>query len=194
MPKKQKIKVLVLKGYKKLKNPGSITYVSRGYAVNYLIPNNIVAIATKEKIAEVESMQSSLIAQDEKLIKEANSIKALLDDKSFIAVRVAGDDDRLFGSITTRDIANDVNKFLQEENINLKLQRSQVTLSHAIKQIGIYNVEVMLHGSIYANIKLNVCRSANDAKLANEKVKKAPAAAKEVAKEEPEAAESVDKE
>ena len=194
MPKKQKIKVLVLKGYKKLQNPGSVTYVSRGYAVNYLIPNNIVAIATKEKIAEVESMKSSLIAQDAKLIKEANSIKALLDDKSFIAVRVAGDDDRLFGSITTRDIANDVNKFLKEENINFKLQRSQVTLSHAIKQIGIYNVEVMLHGSIYANIKLNVCRSANDAKLASEKVKKAPAATKEVATEEPEAAESVDKE
>lgn len=162
MSKNKKIKVLVLKSYKGLKTPGSIVMVNPGYANNYLVKNGIVAIATEEKIKEIESIKSSLLQNDQKVKQNALVAKESLDSKVFIVVRVAGEDDRLYGSISANDIANMVNDHLAVNGIEYKLRKTQVQSNYSIKQIGIFDVAVSLHSEVEAHIRLNVCRSAND--------------------------------
>ena len=90
----------------------------------------------------------------------ASKLSEGIDEKTFIVIRQAGENGQLFGSVTTRDIAN-----ILSENGLASITRNQVSLIEPIKSLGIINVRIDLHPEVSVIIKLNIARTSEEAEL-----------------------------
>ncbi len=145
--------VLLLKDVVDLGRTGEVVKVRPGYARNYLIPNGLAAIATAaQKSILVERLRQEEM-QDKKRKRQAEEIAVRYKDLSCTITVQAGDDDKLFGSVTSRDIA----AALQESE--LEIDHKQVVLEEPIKQLGVYSVPVKLHSEVEVTVKVWVVKS-----------------------------------
>ena len=99
------MQVILLERIGRLGQMGDVVNVKNGYARNFLLPQKKALRATQENLARFEKDRAQLEARDLELKKEAEAVAGKLDGKSFIAIRQAGDTGQLYGSVTTRDIA-----------------------------------------------------------------------------------------
>jgi large subunit ribosomal protein L9 len=151
------MEVILLQRIGRLGQMGDIVNVKDGYARNFLLPQKKALRATAENRARFESQRSQLEANNLELKKEAEAVSEKLNGKVFIAIRSAGDTGQLYGSVSTRDIAEVVTTG------GFTIDRRQVILDRPIKTLGLHETRVALHPEVVVKITLNVARSVDEA-------------------------------
>jgi large subunit ribosomal protein L9 len=151
------MQVILLQRLGRLGQMGDVVTVKDGYARNFLLPQKKALRATKENLAQFETQRAQLEANNLELKKDAEAVSSKLAGKSFIAIRQAGDTGQLYGSVSTRDIAEVVTAG------GFTINRNQVILDKPIKNLGIHPVRVALHPEVVVDVTLNVARSEDEA-------------------------------
>ena len=154
------MKIILLEKVEKLGSLGDQVEVKNGYARNYLLPTGRALRATEENIKYFEEKASDLKKKNDKDVKEANKFLDKITGKTFVVIRQAGENGQLFGSVTTRDIAN----LLKDNGID-QITKNQVSLLEPIKALGIVDVKVNLHAEVSTTIKINIARTEEEAEL-----------------------------
>ena len=143
-----KVKVQLLQNIKGLGSAKSIVSVSKGYALNYLIPKGYAKLVDDDAAATLVDESKSV---EEKRIQTAQSEKEILESKELIFKANAGAKDVLFGSITAQDIADKIKKVF-----GIEIDRKRVNLESPIKKLGQYRIVVKLYKDIQAEVKVKV--------------------------------------
>lgn len=149
--------VILLERVARLGQMGDTVKVKDGFARNFLLPKGKALRANEANKAKFEGQRAQLEARNLERKSEAQKIADTLDGKSFVAVRSAGETGQLYGSVSTRDIAD----LLTSEGFSV--DRNQVELNHPIKTIGLTNVAIALHPEVEVTITLNIARSTDEA-------------------------------
>lgn len=145
------MKVVLLEDIEDLGLAGDIKEIKDGYARNYLLPRKLVILATRENIKIVEDKRNSILRKTQKRFQEEQSKKAALDGTVVEIKAKAGEQGKLFGSITTNDIYNALKeKGLDVDKKSIKLPSEQ------IRAVGVYEVTIALYRDIKATIKVVV--------------------------------------
>ncbi|WP_137701947.1 50S ribosomal protein L9 [Marimonas lutisalis] len=153
------MQVILLERVAKLGQMGDVVDVKPGYARNYLLLQGKALTASKANIAAFEAQKAQLEARNLETKKEAEALAAKLDGQQFIVIRSASDSGALYGSVTTRDAADAATED------GFSVDRKQVVLSAPIKELGLHDVQIVLHPEVEATIQLNVARSPEEAEL-----------------------------
>ena len=172
------MEVILLEKVGKLGHLGDVVKVKDGYARNFLMPSKKALRVTRANLEMFEKQKADLQTKNEAARTSAQLIADKIKGKSFVVIRQAGDTGHLYGSVSTRDLAN----VLKENGANIDY--TKITIDTPIKELGIYEVKVALHPEVIEIVKVNVARSeeeakayetklANDAKKAEEKKAKA---------------------
>lgn len=151
------MEVILLERIAKLGQMGETVKVRDGFARNYLLPQGKALRANDANKARFEAERAQLEARSEERKAEASTIAEALDGKSFVAIRSAGETGQLYGSVSTRDIA----ELLNEEGFNVS--RNQIDLNQPIKAIGLTQVTIALHPEVDVTITLNIARTTDEA-------------------------------
>jgi large subunit ribosomal protein L9 len=151
------MEVILLERISRLGQMGETVKVKDGFARNFLLPQGKALRANEANKKKFESQRVQLEARNLERKSEAEKVSEKLDGMSFVAVRSAGETGQLYGSVSTRDIA----ELLAAEGFNVA--RNQVELNQPIKAIGLTNVAIALHPEVEVTITLNVARSADEA-------------------------------
>ena len=125
---------------------GDVVEVKPGYGRNFLIPNGLATIASRGKKKEVEHQLRIIAEKRERLKAAAQEVGNALNDFSITITRRAGDDGRLFGSVTTRDIHDALVEAGHE------VERRRIILGEPLKALGIYKVAIKLHAEVDADV------------------------------------------
>lgn len=145
------MKVILLKDVKGLGKKGAVVNASDGHARNFLIPRGLAKEATEGGIKVLKKQQA---AEEKKKQGEIGEAKALADKISKLTVVLkgkAGDSGKLFGSITTKDIADGLAK-----QHKIKIDKRKIQLDNHIKELGATFVEVKVYPEISAKMKVEV--------------------------------------
>jgi large subunit ribosomal protein L9 len=151
------MQIILLERIGRLGQMGDVVNVKDGYARNFLLPQKKALRATEENLARFEKERTQLEARDLELKKEAEAVAAKLAGQSFLAIRQAGDTGQLYGSVTTRDIAEVVTAG------GFSIDRRQIVLDRPIKTLGLHPTRVALHPEVIVQVSLNVARSQDEA-------------------------------
>ena len=151
------MQVILLERIRALGQMGDVVTVKDGYARNFLLPQGKALRATKENQARFDSQRVELEARNLEQKNEADAVGERLNDQTFVAIRQAGDTGQLYGSVSTRDIAD----MITEGGFNIA--RQQVVLSQPIKELGVHTVAISLHPEVEVNVNINVARSEDEA-------------------------------
>ena len=149
--------VILLERISKLGSMGEVVKVKDGYARNYLFPQHKALRATDANKAKFERDRSVLEAKNEERRKAAMGDSGKLEGKSFVILRQAGESGQLYGSVSTRDIAE------AASTGGIQVSRNHVLLETPIKTIGLYTVQIALHPELIVPVTLNVARSQDEA-------------------------------
>lgn len=152
------MEVILLEHVDKLGKMGEKVNVKNGYARNYLLPYKKALRATEANLAAYEAQKAELAARNAKLLEEANKLAESLKGFSAVLVRQAAETGQLYGSVTIRDIAAAI------KEAGFCVERRQVFLESAIKDLGVYQVKLNLHPEVSQTILVNVARTEEDAK------------------------------
>jgi len=147
------MKVILHREVGKLGAPGDVVDVADGYARNYLIPRKLAAPASEGAVKHAQQLRRG---HDERVRKALAGSKAIAEKLSAVPLRVkakAGEDGRLFGSIT----ANELAKQLQERSEG-DIDRRQIHLAEPIRNLGTHEVTVRLHPEVNATVTVEVVR------------------------------------
>lgn len=140
------MEIILLEDVPNLGNMGDIVTVKPGYGRNYLIPNGLASIASRAKKKELEH-QLRIIAEKRARLKEAAQVIGdAINDLSITITRRAGDDTRLFGSVTNRDIQEALAAAGHD------IERRRIILGEPIKTLGVYKIAVKLHAEVNAEV------------------------------------------
>jgi large subunit ribosomal protein L9 len=151
------MQVILLERVEKLGQMGDEVRVKDGFARNFLLPKKKALRATKANRDYFQAQKAQLETQNAERRKEADAIAKKLGGKGFILIRQAGDRGQLYGSVSPRDVADAM------EKAGFKLDRHQVSISQAIKTIGLFSIPVVLHPEVKVNVTVNVARSEDEA-------------------------------
>ncbi len=149
--------VILLQRVEKLGQMGEVVKVKPGYARNYLLPQKKALRATKENVTEFEQRRTQLEAENLDKRNEAEHVAGKLVGLSVVLTRQASDSDQLYGSVTTRDIADQVTE------AGFTVGRRQVELDRPIKTVGLHSVRIRLHPEVAVDVTANVARSTEEA-------------------------------
>lgn len=127
---------------------GELVEVKDGYGRNFLIPKGLAVLATPRNKKRLEHELRVVEQRDAKLRKDAQSVKKTLEELSLTIAKQTGEEGKLFGSVTNRDIA------LALEEEGLQIHRKMIRLEQPIKSLGVYTVEIRLAREVIASLKL----------------------------------------
>ncbi len=151
------MEVILLERIRALGQMGDVVTVKNGYARNFLLPRGKALRATDTNMKQFENQRAQLEARNLEQKNEAASVGERLNGESFVVIRQAGDTGQLYGSVSTRDIAESVSAN------GFSVDRRQVVLADPIKALGLHEVEVSLHPEVEVKITVNVARSEEEA-------------------------------
>jgi large subunit ribosomal protein L9 len=146
------MKIILKEDLESLGKCGEVIQVKDGYARNYLFPKNLAIPATKGNLSSIEEITRQKKFRDEKKKKGEEKLKSDLEKISITAEVKVGEEDRVFGSVTSQDIA----VLLKE--LGFEIDKRRIDLEEPIKALGVYTVPVKIHGDIVANLKLWVVK------------------------------------
>ncbi|WP_375692780.1 50S ribosomal protein L9 [Bartonella sp. AP213QHHD] len=149
--------IILLERIPRLGQMGDIVSVKDGYARNFLLPQGKALRANEANKKHFEVQRAQLEARNLERKSEAQKIAEKLDGQSFIVVRSAGETGQLYGSVSTRDIA----EIITDEGFSIG--RNQIELNHPIKMIGLHTITLSLHPEIQISVIINVARSTSEA-------------------------------
>ena len=145
------MKVVLLKDVKGLGKKGELVNASDGYARNFLFPKNLAKEANAQAMNELKNAEASKQYKIDTAVAAANKAKAELEGATFVMNAKAGNNGKLFGSITAKEIAAEIKK-----QKNIDVDKRKITLSSDIKTCGLYDVEIKLYTSISAKVQVEV--------------------------------------
>ncbi len=145
-----RFEVILQQDVPNLGTSGELVKVRPGYARNYLIPQKMAVPATARNRAQIEHQKRAAVARAAKLHASAEAIAKRLAELEITIPAVAGEDERLYGAVTTRDIA------AQIENHGLTVHHKTLQLAEPIKRLGSYEVSAKLGSSVTATFKVSV--------------------------------------
>ncbi len=149
--------VILLERIEKLGQMGDVVKVKDGFARNYLLPKAKALRANKANLEKFEGQKVQLEARNLEMKSEAEAVSEKLEGNVYTVIRQAGDTGQLYGSVTTRDIAQAVT----EDGTNVI--RSQVVLERPIKTLGLHPTKVSLHPEVTVTVTINVARTKDEA-------------------------------
>ena len=151
------IELILMQRVEKLGQMGELVKVKPGYARNFLLPQGKAIRASKDNLARFERDRAQLEAQNLKRREEAERVAERVFGLAVVIIRAAGESGGLYGSVTSRDIADAC-------KVNgLTVDRAQVLLEQPIKTTGITQVRVELHPEVVIPVGVNVARSQEEA-------------------------------
>ncbi len=151
------MEVILLERVTKLGAMGEVVKVKDGYARNFLLPNAKALRATANNKAKFERDRSVLEAKNAATKALAETEAKAIEGKSFTIIRQAGESGQLYGSVSTRDIAE------AAAASGSTVNRNHIHIAVPIKSIGVYTVQVGLHPEVSVPVTVNVARSADEA-------------------------------
>ena len=146
------MKIIIREDYEPLGKVGDIVTVKDGFARNYLIPKQIAVLATPKNMKILEEEQKMMVRRRDKDRRRAEALSKELEKVSLTAAVAVGEEDRVFGSVTSQTIA----ELLKEKGYDI--DKRKVQLDEPIKALGIYTVTVKLHTDVEAKIRLWVVK------------------------------------
>ena len=147
------MKVILLQDEKSQGKKGDIINVSDGYAANYLIPRKLAIIASPAALNEAKAREEARLRRIENEKKEAKEIAAKLEASVVKLGMAGGSDERLYGSVTAKDITDALS-----EQLGIEIDKRKLVLNEQIKTYGSYTVEARLFTDITGKINLIVYR------------------------------------
>ena len=146
------MEIILLDKIDNLGNVGDVVKVKPGYARNYLFPKGLAVRSSKRNIAFVEEKRKNI---ELKIAKEEQASQAIFDSLKNVEISMeveVGENDKLFGSVTTMDLQ----KALNEQNI--EIDKQDILLDNPIKSLGTYDIPIKVTTSLKQNIKVNVVK------------------------------------
>jgi large subunit ribosomal protein L9 len=142
------MEVILRNAIDKLGHPGDIVSVSPGYARNFLLPRGLAYQATPGNLKRIAAEKSRLEALENERKAAAQAIADKLAEVSVTFAARVGEEGKLFGSVTSSDIAH------QLEAQGFKIEKRQIELNEPIKALGMYKVPIKLHADVHPDIKV----------------------------------------
>jgi large subunit ribosomal protein L9 len=140
------MQVILMKEMENLGDVGEVVDVKPGYARNFLVPRGFAIRATKANLARIEEEREHLVAAAEREIEKATALATDIEGQSLNFPVKAGEDGKLFGSVSSSDIAD----ALEEKGI--EIDRRNVQLAEPIKQLGTYKVPIRLSAEVQPEV------------------------------------------
>ena len=142
---------ILLQDVENLGDRGTVVEVSKGYLRNFLIPRKLAQPATKSALAAAQDMIAAQEKHRQAVAAQSQELATALGNTVLTISRQAGDDGRLFGSVTNQDIADAI-----KEARGVEVDRRKIELEEPIKHVGTYVVELELEGGVKASVKTMV--------------------------------------
>lgn len=146
------MQVILRENIENLGRVGDVVKVKDGYARNYLLPRKLVTPADPNNIKALEHHKRSLEKKRKAQIAGSEELAKRLESHSCTLTRRVGENDKLFGSVTTADIADELAK------AGFKIERRQILLKDAIKALGVHPVTIRLEPEVEATLKVWVVK------------------------------------
>jgi large subunit ribosomal protein L9 len=148
------VKIILRQGIEKLGAEGEVVNVRAGYARNYLLPKGFAYEATAGNIRRIEEERRRAEERARRDYLEARRRAKALESISLTFEARAGEESKLFGSITTGDIAERLN----QQGLDFEVDRRQIELEEPIKTLGVFSVPIRLHAEVRPEIKVWVSK------------------------------------
>ncbi len=148
------MEVILKEDVPKLGNRGDIVKVAEGYGRNFLLPRKLAVEATAANKTVIEQMKAAAVRRHQRDKTDAESLAAQLAPVSITLARRSGEHDQLFGSVTSTDIATEL------EHKGFSIDRRKIHLDEPIKTLGEFTVPIKLYRDVTANIKVTVEKEA----------------------------------
>ncbi|HZD95857.1 MAG TPA: 50S ribosomal protein L9 [Candidatus Sulfotelmatobacter sp.] len=148
------MEVILKEDVPKLGHRGEVVKVAEGYGRNYLLPKKLAIEATAANRVVIEQMKHSAIRKSAVEKADAESLAKQLDGTALSFQRKAGEKDHLFGSVTSADIA----EALERKGFNI--DRRKIQLHEALKSLGDFDVPIRLHRDVISQVKVTVQKEA----------------------------------
>lgn len=147
------MQVLLLKNVPGVGSAGQVKKVADGYARNYLLPNKLAVPATEGAVKQAETIKQAAARRDAQTLAEAQALAKILSETTLTFRAKAGEGDRLFGSITSGDIAD---KLATDKNIHV--DKRKIELGTPIKELGERQVPIKIHPEVTGQVTVLVER------------------------------------
>ncbi len=144
------MKVILLKDVKGQGKQDDIIDVKPGYGTNFLIKNGLAVPASKTGLKRLEIETNDRLEKEQEMIKEASLMKDELEKKEFVFKVKTGKDGKIFGSISTKQIAEELKKQ------GFDIDKKKIEVENAITTLGYHNVYINLHKKVKAQIKVSI--------------------------------------
>ena len=145
------MKVILLQDIKNVGKKDEIINANDGYARNFLFPKKLAVEANNENMAKLKAKNESKAYKKEMDIKEAKAVKEKIEKITMKMVVKAGENGKIFGGVTSKEIAENLKK-----EYSIEIDKKKVLLPETIKNIGTFTVDIKLYEGIIAQLKLNV--------------------------------------
>ena len=153
------MQVILLERVEHLGQMGQIVRVKPGYARNYLIPQKKALRATKDNLAYFETQRAHFEATNLRRREEAEAVADKMAGATVTMIRSAGEGGQLYGSVSARDVAEALGE------AGYSVARQQIAIDRPIKNLGLFDIRVVLHPEVSAKVVANVARSQDEAAL-----------------------------
>ena len=150
--------IILLERVEKLGQIGDLVSVKSGYARNFLLPQGKAIFASKENIKIFEDKKAQLEGENITRKKEAQSLADNIKIKEIVLIRAASESGQLYGSVSAKDIANEITKS------GVSINKSQVVLNKTLKTLSFEDITIKIHPEVHFKLKLNIARSLEEAK------------------------------
>ncbi|MBI4520379.1 MAG: 50S ribosomal protein L9 [Gemmatimonadetes bacterium] len=148
------MKVILRRPVGNLGEPGEVVEVKPGYARNYLLPQGLAYEATKGNLRRLEEEKRQADERDKRAYLEARRQASLIEGVSLTFHARAGEEGKLFGSVTNADIADRLNGQVEGANVD----RRQVVLDEPLKTLGVFRVPIHLHAQVDMEVEVRIER------------------------------------
>ena len=145
------MKVILLADIKGVGKKDQVINASDGYARNFLFPKKLALEANNENMAKLKAKNESKAYKKEMDIKEAKAVKEKIEKITMKMVVKAGENGKIFGGVSSKEIAENLKK-----EYSIEIDKKKVLLPETIKNIGTFTVDIKLYEGIIAQLKLNV--------------------------------------
>lgn len=146
------MKIILKKNVETIGNAGDVVTVKDGYARNFLIPKDLAVEATRSNLKIAEELKKNVDRKKTAAVDKAKRMAEKLKNISLTTSVAAGEDDKIFGSVTSQTIAD----LLAEKGF--EVDKRHINLSEPIKALGVYDIPVKLHSDVTAQVKLWVVK------------------------------------
>lgn len=144
------MKVILLQDVPSLGRAGDVREVKEGFAQHYLLPRGLAAPATTANLQSLQQTRKAAQEREARVLHQTEALKAELETLVVEVHARAGEDGRLFGSVTAQDVADSIRRK------GIEISKKQVDLSEPIRSTGFYKVPIRIHGNLSAMVEVNV--------------------------------------